>query len=281
MGLGTSGDRRSVFLVHGRDSEARKALESLLKAFDLKVIPWRRAAAQAGGGTPYTGDIVVAGMNMADAVVVLLTPDDVGYLRRPFRNERDSKDDLEPTGQARLNVIFEAGMAMAIDRTRVVLVEVGAVRRLTDTEGLNVIRMSDDIEKRKDLAGRLQSAGLTLDQESDDWREAGSFDRPLLTRADLLHDAAAPAPPPGEALSSDEQTVLDFIAVHFADPKCGRLKTPFDVPGLPWDRVQVVLGWLAEAVPPYITGSEVAEKMYPVVITGITERGRRATRVEM
>src|SRR3954447_20795206 len=129
MRAGVESDGRSVFLVHGRDAGARKALEALLKAFDLKVIPWRIAAAEAGGGTPYTGDIVAAGMSKADAVVVLLTPDDVGYLRRPFRDARDSNDDLQPTGQARLNVIFEAGMAMAMNRQRVVIVEVGAVRR--------------------------------------------------------------------------------------------------------------------------------------------------------
>ena len=46
---------RRVFLVHGRDYGARDALAALLKAFDLKVIPWRDAAAYAGGGTPYTG----------------------------------------------------------------------------------------------------------------------------------------------------------------------------------------------------------------------------------
>jgi hypothetical protein len=65
-------DRRTVFLVHGRDITVRDSLIALLKAFDLRVVKWRDAAAQTGSGTPYTGDIVAAGINMADAVVVLL-----------------------------------------------------------------------------------------------------------------------------------------------------------------------------------------------------------------
>lgn len=66
----SSADRgRRVFLVHGRDHSARDALIALLRAFDLKVIHWRDAVGYAGGGTPYTGDIVAAGMANADAVV--------------------------------------------------------------------------------------------------------------------------------------------------------------------------------------------------------------------
>ena len=55
--------------MHGRDHSARDALIALLRAFDLKVIHWRDAVGYAGGGTPYTGDIVAAGMANADAVV--------------------------------------------------------------------------------------------------------------------------------------------------------------------------------------------------------------------
>jgi hypothetical protein len=172
----SSADRgRRVFLVHGRDHGARDALTALLKAFGLRVIPWRDAAAHAGGGTPYTGDIVEAGMAHADAVVVLLTPDDIGYARPHLREADDGPHELEPTGQARLNVVFEAGMAIANDRRRVVLVEVGQVRRMSDVDGLNIVRMDGSLERRRDLARRLESAGLSVDTNNDEWRTAGQF----------------------------------------------------------------------------------------------------------
>jgi len=172
----SSADRgRRVFLVHGRDHSTRDALVALLKAFDLKVIHWRDATEYAGGGTPYTGDIVAAGMANADAVVVLLTPDDIGYARPHLRESTDDPDEREPTGQARLNVVFEAGMAIARDRHRVVLVEVGQVRKMSDVAGLNVVRMDGSLERRKDLARRLRSAGLSVDTDSEEWRTAGNF----------------------------------------------------------------------------------------------------------
>lgn len=265
---------RSVFLVHGRDHSARDALIALLKAFDLKVINWRDAATRAGGGTPYTGDIVVAGMELADAVVILLTPDDIGYVRPDFREATDGGHELKPTGQARLNVVFEAGMAMARDRDRVVVVEVGQVRKMSDIDGLNVIRMHDNIERRKDLAQRLRSAGLSVDTDGEEWRTAGNFNRPPLTNADLelanQHAAATRAIDQDEA----EYRVLRQIAGHFSRPDTHRLNTPFVVPGMTWDQVATTLRDLADSSPPYITGIGVEELDYPAVITGLTERGR-------
>lgn len=154
-------------------------MQTLLRAFDLKVVPWRTAATWAGGGSPYTGDIVAAGMERAHGVVVLLTPDDIGHLRPEFLQDRDGPDEREPTGQPRMNVLFEAGMAMARDRDRVVLVEVGAVRRMSDIDGVNVVRLDDSPERRKDFAARLRAAGLAVDMEDDAWRTAGTFARRL------------------------------------------------------------------------------------------------------
>ena len=176
---------RKVFLVDGRDHAARETLTELLKAFDLEVVSWREAAAHAGGGTPHTGDVVAAGLRLADAVVVLLTPDDVGYVRPVRRDPRDDPHDLEPTGQARLSVVFEAGIAMALARRRTVLVEVGAVRGMTDVAGVDVVRMDDTVERRRDLAARLRAAGLAVDLHGDEWRSAGSFLTSTLSPADL------------------------------------------------------------------------------------------------
>jgi hypothetical protein len=166
---------RKVFLVHGRDDAARQAMETFLRALDLKVIPWRQAVTWAGRGTPYTGDIVKHGMANADAVVVLLTPDDEARLKPEFVRASDSAEASVRMGQPRMNVIFEAGMAMERDRSRVVLVEIGSMRHLTDLDGVNVIRMDDTVPRRRDLAHRLRDVGLAVDLENDEWLTAGAF----------------------------------------------------------------------------------------------------------
>jgi hypothetical protein len=208
--------RRTVFLVHGRDNEARASMEKLLRAFDLKVIPWRLAATWAGGGTPYTGDIVDVGVRRADAVVVLLTPDDVAHLRPEYVQDRDDRDEREPTGQPRMNVIFEAGMAMAIDRKKVILVEVGKVRRMTDIDGVNVIRLDDSPERRKDFAARLRAAGLAVDTDDDAWRDAGKFEKkpPPVRTSEPRASSSSSTGAKGEAYRAFWQLYLDRARQH-------------------------------------------------------------------
>lgn len=67
------------------------------------------------------------------------------------------------------------------------------------------------------------------------------------------------------------------MAEHFRSTGVHRLDTPFDVPGLVFDnQVTPALRRLAEASPPLVTGIPVAQADYPVVVTGLTERGWEA-----
>src|SRR5262249_34052631 len=130
-------------------------------------------------------------------------------------------------GQARLNVIFEAGMAMARDPKRVVLVEVGQVRKMSDIDGLNILQMSNDVGDRRDLAQRLRSAGLAVDIDREEWRTVGDFNRPALKAVDF--EPASEDAAPAEELGQDEAEyrVLRRIAEYFSQPSTHRLSTPF------------------------------------------------------
>lgn len=167
--------RRSVFIVRGRDADVHASLASFLKALDLRVITWEAAAQLAGGGSPQTLDIVRAGIAAADAVVVLLTPDDEGRVKAEFSEVTDDPREASLTGQARQNVVFEAGWALATKPNSVILVKIGDVRQLSDIHGLNYVSLTNDISSRRTLIGRLRSSGLAVDAENDDWRSAGSF----------------------------------------------------------------------------------------------------------
>ncbi len=78
-------------------------------------------------------------------------------------------------------------------------------------------------------------------------------------------------------MNADMLTVLRHLAEHFAAIGVYRLDTPFDVPGLDFEaKVAPILRRLASANPPYIEGISVAEVNYPVVLTGLTEKGWEA-----
>jgi predicted nucleotide-binding protein len=170
-------DRRAVFVVHGRNALARDATFEFLRAIGLAPIEWAQAIEATGRPSPYVGEVLAAAFGKAQAVLVLLTPDDEGQLRAPYRTAGDAAHETGLTPQARANVVFEAGMAMAWDENRTVLVELGRCRPFSDIGGRHVLRLDGSSERRQELASRLRSAGLLVDTSGTDWHRAGDFDR--------------------------------------------------------------------------------------------------------
>ena len=172
-------DAREVFVVHGRNEQARKAMFEFLRAIGLHPLEWSEAVRATGRPIPYIGDILNAAFSRAHAVVVLLTPDDEARLSKSLRVDNDPPHEVELSGQARPNVLFEAGMAMGRDEDRTVLVEVGEMRPFSDIAGRHVIRLDDSSQRRQELAQRLEAAGCPVNLDGTDWHSAGDFDGAL------------------------------------------------------------------------------------------------------
>ncbi|MBU4616218.1 nucleotide-binding protein [Rhodococcus sp. GG48] len=221
-------DSRRVFLVHGRNSAVRDDFVEFLRALDLKIVGWEEAVTATGqGGAPYIGDVLTAGMDMAGAVVVLFTPDDLGMAKAEFQYPEDERHETQLTGQARLNVIFEAGMAMERDRSRVVLVEVGRVRAMSDTSGVHVIRLRDNIEVRKALVSRLKAVGLSVDDSGEKWREIGNFTLPdgdSTAQVASTDGTATPVSDHGEAETQRLEQELGLLCAN-AEAQGWKVKT--------------------------------------------------------
>jgi predicted nucleotide-binding protein len=105
---------KSVFVVHGRDEALRKSMFDFLRALGLHPMEWDHALKQARskGANPYVGDILDEVMEKAQAVVVMFSPDDLVQLKEQFLHADDRATESKPQGQARPNVLFEAGLAM-------------------------------------------------------------------------------------------------------------------------------------------------------------------------
>ena len=165
----------SVFVVHGRDHLTRNAMFAFLRAVGVKPIEWASAVAMSKKAAPYIGEILDAAFARARAVVVLLTPDDLAQLRPDLLLSNDKPYERVLTGQARPNVLFEAGMAFATHPDRTVIVQVGNVREFSDVAGRHAVHMSNDYSKRQELAVKLKNAGCDVDTSGSDWVEAGDF----------------------------------------------------------------------------------------------------------
>jgi hypothetical protein len=110
----------------------------------------------------------------AQAIVVLMTPDEVVYLRSELASG-DIDRQSQPMLQPRPNVLFEAGMAMGRQGARTVLAQVGDVRPFSDLSGRHTVRLDNSVARRKDLAQRLETAGCPVDLSGDDWLTSGDF----------------------------------------------------------------------------------------------------------
>lgn len=165
----------SVFVVHGRNETARNSMFQFLRALGLQPIEWNQAIKMTGEPTPYVGTILETAFREAAAVVVLLTPDDEARLLKRFRRPRDPKWESRLTGQARPNVLFEAGMAFGRNPQNTVLVQIGAVKEFSDVAGRHIVRLANDPSSRQGLATRLANAGCNVDTSGSDWLKAGNF----------------------------------------------------------------------------------------------------------
>ena len=65
-----------------------------LRSLGLEPLDWDKLLAATGEASPYIGDVLAAGFPMAQAVVVLLTPDDEARVRPAFADRRDPPHEL-------------------------------------------------------------------------------------------------------------------------------------------------------------------------------------------
>lgn len=200
---------RKVFVVHGRNMAARDAMFAFLRAIGLEPIEWTTAVRATGSGSPYIGQALDAAFKMAQAVVVLLTPDDIAYLRHEYASGDDDPETVA-TPQARPNVLFEAGMALGHHPDRTILVELGALRPFSDVAGRHTIRLDNSSQRRNDLANRLRDAGCDANTADSDWLNEGNFTPP-----------AAPSGPLGRRVANSANRSKKHLDATFLGRSSG------------------------------------------------------------
>ena len=170
---------KKVFVVHGRNENARKAIFAFLRSIDLQPIEWGEARRATGKATPYTGEILDNAFNIAQAVIVLFTGDDIARLREEFVKNDDPAYEKILTPQARTNVIFEAGLAFGTHPDRTILVQLAneKTRPFSDIYGRHFLKLSNSPESRFELISRLETAKCEVNYRGrKDWMTTGDFE---------------------------------------------------------------------------------------------------------
>jgi predicted nucleotide-binding protein len=145
-----------IFVVHGRDHDARDQLELVLRRLGLE--PFILQVTGGGGDTLIEALERMIGKSAHSAFgIVLVTPDDMGYLKT------EKPEDAKP--RTRQNVILELGMLLAsLTRKRCAILQKGFVELPSNMGGVITIPFNDHVrEAVPKLVQRLQDAGFKLD----------------------------------------------------------------------------------------------------------------------
>lgn len=170
-------DPKKVFIIHGRNTAAKNAVEHFVQSLGLESLEFDEVSADLGGSV-FVGDVVRAGLERAQGIIALFTPDEFSTLRSDHRGTGDKAEDVE-RWQARPNVIFEAGMAYGMDPRRTVLVTIGGeVSLFSDVGGVHVVRLTNT-SGRSMLRRKLIGMGCAVNERADAWTDparSGDFE---------------------------------------------------------------------------------------------------------
>ena len=180
-------DIRKVFVVHGRDLKLRDDFFNFIRSLNLQPIEWSEALKLTGKVTPYIGEALDIAFKNAQAIIVLLSPDDEVRLTPDLWRSGEDENEKNIKLQARPNVLFEAGMAFGTSADRTLLIEVGQVKSFSDVAGRHVIRLSNSPDKRNDVAERLRTAGCDVSTSGTDWLSIGNFEVIRKIEEDTTH----------------------------------------------------------------------------------------------
>jgi hypothetical protein len=174
--IGEDEKSRRVFVVHGRDEPARVAVFELLKAYGLDPVEWDEFVKETGEPMPFLGQILEQSIPLVQAVVVLMTPDDVVRLHTDLHDASEPKAETQGAMQARPNVLIELGMALAVHPKRTIMLVFGDHRPIADIGGRNYVRVAGGTDFRTRLGNRLILAGCPVHMpDGGRWRTAGDF----------------------------------------------------------------------------------------------------------
>jgi predicted nucleotide-binding protein len=168
---------RRVFVVYGRDDALNRSFFDLLHGMGLEPLEWETIVGSLGKAMPYLGDAVLNAPKLAQAALVLLSPDDIVELHPDLYGANDHQHERARGGQARPNVLFELGLAYMAYPERTVIVEVGLMRPIADLAGLNVVRFNGSAMAVRKVLERLALAGCPVDLARTDWLDTSRFEK--------------------------------------------------------------------------------------------------------
>ena len=166
---------KRVFVVFGRNTFIAYEVRAFLREIGLSPILWGQALKETGSGSPPTPKILEAGFSEAQAVIVLLTGDDLARVK-----SQRAETHHHVVSQPRSNVLFEAGMAFGSKRLKhkTILVEfefdeLHLGHHISDHH--HRLMLNNSTDRREEFIRRLRTVECPVDHKQKKWHSKGNF----------------------------------------------------------------------------------------------------------
>ncbi|WP_244972645.1 TIR domain-containing protein [Pseudomonas salomonii] len=146
-------NKPSVFIVHGRDNEAKQEVSRFIESLGLKAIVLHE---QASGGKTIIEKIEHYAKD-ADFALALYTPCELGL--------GVSEGNVPPKNRARQNVVFEHGYLMGkLGRENVCALKKGDIKIPNDISGVVYVDLDPAGAWKAEVVRELRGCGYTINQ---------------------------------------------------------------------------------------------------------------------
>jgi hypothetical protein len=150
---------REVVVVHGRGTARTAFCFELLRRLGLRPLALDEMVAGSGSQNPSSRELIRSAFARAQAVIVVFTGDDLAGLCHGI-----------PASRPYLHVVFEAGVAVALQHARTIIVEMPPASGLVDLADVHTVGFSaGGSDERHQLVRRLRAAGCDVATDGSTW----------------------------------------------------------------------------------------------------------------
>ena len=175
--------RQSVYIVEGKNGKETKRIEELLQnTFGLHCLT-KQDVAGSTGGSSFIGDILNVAFEKAQAVIVLLTPEENVRLRQKFWRTNEDVLETEFHPQPTQEQIFEAGYAFGKFPQRTILIRTGEIRPMSDIVGRFILSKEEVTPPAIQLRDNLLQAGCIIKDIPAEFTDQEDTDEKITSRS--------------------------------------------------------------------------------------------------
>ncbi|HAU32106.1 MAG: hypothetical protein XD78_0950 [Desulfotomaculum sp. 46_296] len=168
-------NRKKVFVIHGANKKINNSLHDFLNSIGLQPVGFDDMFGLNGDHDLKASEMLITVFKNVQAVLSVLTPAEAAVKKHQTKYFYNNSEEKPPKFPLRTNVLLSTGMALALNRERTIVVEIGELNFYKDLTGIQTINMDNSPVRRKELLDKLSAVGCDVDAASKDWLSSGDF----------------------------------------------------------------------------------------------------------